>query len=303
MPIVSLLTWCISDADALPRPVSRAAPVTPTSLRNWRLLDRAMVIPLIRSVRKFFCHHNARADSGSGRQANNTGSQRIGSFPLVLEIDRCITVERRRFVNLDLVGNRGFKEQVRFGAADAGVTDADRPGNSVVEADDRTVGIGCRPFAPQFVEAVPFGMGRITIRFGKTAGIEMGPALAMFVNLAAVGKFGTSQMIQFGQFGERHIMQHGGEEIVRIRGASGDVDDRLVLDDITNADRTGRIGTDGLDPAVTGAGADGNYRGGAIGSFSQRFECSLATHLAVDAVIPGRNGALDHQDILPLVGL
>src|SRR6266571_4101095 len=88
MPIVSLLTRCVSDADAPPRPANRAAPVAPTILRNWRLLGFVMVIPLLGSVREFLCHHDAHADGGSGSQADDTGSQRIGTLALVFEVDR-----------------------------------------------------------------------------------------------------------------------------------------------------------------------------------------------------------------------
>ncbi len=85
----------------------------------------------------------------------------------------------------------------------------------------------------------------------------MGPALAMLVDLAAVGELGAAQLIQLGQFLEGHVVEDGGEEVVGVGRTAGDVDDRLVLDDIPHADRTGRIGADGLDAAVAGAGADG----------------------------------------------
>src|SRR6185369_6241035 len=103
--MVSLLTWCTSDAVAPPRPARRAAPVAPMILRNWRLLGFPMVIPLLRPIREFFGHHHTRTDGGPGSQANDSGGQRIRAFTLVLQVDRCIAVKWSRLMDLDLVGN------------------------------------------------------------------------------------------------------------------------------------------------------------------------------------------------------
>src|SRR6185369_224474 len=218
-----------------------------------------MAILLLRTVRQLPGHHHTRADGGPGSQTDDTGGQGVRAFALVLEVNRGITVEGCRLMDLDLVGDGGLEEQVRLGTADAGMTDTHRPGHAVIETDNRAVGIGCRPFAAQLVEAVAFGVGRVAIGLGKAAGIEMGPALAVFVDLAAVGELGTTQLIQFRQFVEGYIIQYGRQEVVGVGWTAGDVDDRLVLDDLTHTDRTGRIGPDGLDAAIAGAGADGDY--------------------------------------------
>src|SRR5689334_9843536 len=132
MPVVSLLTWCPSEAEAC-LPAKSAVPVAPTILRNWRLLGLPMIIPLFRPVRELFGHHDPDTDGGAGRQTDHSGGERVRSLALLFQVHRRIAVKGGRLVDLDLVGNGGLEEQVRFGAADAGMADRYRPDACVIE--------------------------------------------------------------------------------------------------------------------------------------------------------------------------
>ena len=145
-------------------------------------------------------------------------------------------------------------------------------------------------------------MGRISIRLGKAPRIKMGPTFAVLMDFAAVGKQGTPQLVQCGEFVEYYIVEYGRKKVVGVGRTAGEVDDRLVLDNVPHTDRSGRVGTYGLDPAVTGTGSDCNDCRSSLGSLSQRFQRGLAAHFTVDAVVFSWNGAFDHQNVLAFIG-
>src|SRR6185369_1014962 len=222
MPISSLLIRNPSEPKAVLAPARSPALPTPNILRKSRLLLFVMeVSPLVVAVlRQLFGQHCPGAEGRTCRKTDKAGGQRIRPFPLLLQIYRCITVERGRLVNLDLVGNGHFEENVRFGTADTGVTYRYRPDADFIETLHRAVGIGRRAFASQLEEAVTLGMGFMTVGAGKSAGIEMGTAFAMLVNPPAIGKFGTPQSIELRDFLEGQVVHYRREQVVRAGGAT-----------------------------------------------------------------------------------
>jgi hypothetical protein len=71
------------------------------------------------------------------------------------------------------------------------MADADRPVAlaDIAEADGRTIGVGLRPLAAEFVQAPALAMAEIAVFQGKAAGVEMRAPLAVFVDQPAVGEF------------------------------------------------------------------------------------------------------------------
>ena len=133
------------------------------------------------SVGEFLGHHDAGTDDCARSEAYYARGQRVGTFALFLQVGRGIAVERCRVVNLHLLGDGQLEEDVRLGAADAGMPDRDRPNSNVVEALDGAVGVGGRAFAAELVEAVALGVAGIAISLGKSPGVEMRTPLAMKV--------------------------------------------------------------------------------------------------------------------------
>ena len=119
--------------------------------------------------------------------------------------------------------NRFLEADALLGAADTGVAATDRPVvlAGVTKAQRRAIGVGFRPFAAQFVQAIALAMAGVAEFHGEAAGIEVGATFAVFVNQAAVGKLRAAQFIDFRQLAEGQEMHHGGEEVVGIRRATG----------------------------------------------------------------------------------
>ncbi len=89
----------------------------------------------------------------------------------------------------------------------------------------------------------------------------------------------------------------------RDRRAAGDVHHRLVLDDLGDAHRAGRIRAGGLDAAPVGAGPDGHHGGRTLGGLLQQVLGGPATDGAVDPALIHGDRPGHQQDVLPGVGL
>ena len=144
-------------------------------------------------------------------------------------------------------------------------------------------------------------MGRVAVGLGEAAGVEVGSPFAMLVDLPAVGELGASQFVELGDLFEGEVVEDRGEEVVGGRRASRDVDDRLVLDDVPDAERAGRVRGDRLDPAVGGAAPDADDGGRPFRRVVQRLQRGLSGDLAEDPVLLGRDGTFHDQDVLAVV--
>ena len=98
-----------------------------------------------------------------------------------------------------------------FRAAEAGMADTDGPGAGagLAEQNGGAIGIGFRSLAAELVQATPFSVHLIPELLRESAGIEMGPPLAVFVDQPAIGKFGPPLLVKFGKFFEGEEMQNG----------------------------------------------------------------------------------------------
>ena len=98
------------------------------------------------------------------------------------------------------------------GAANAGTAATHGPGTGagVTEQDTRAVGVGFRPLAAQFVEAVALAVSFIAELDGETPGIEVRTTLAVLVDQARVSEFRPTELIDGGQRTEGQEVHHRG---------------------------------------------------------------------------------------------
>src|ERR1035437_10607233 len=86
--------------------------------------------------------------------------------------------------------------EIRLGAANAGMTAADRPVSAFVPAHNRAILRRRRPFAPHLVKAVALTMRLVAPGFDILAGLEMRAPLAIVVDRFAVSKHRTAEVIE-----------------------------------------------------------------------------------------------------------
>jgi hypothetical protein len=179
----------------------------------------------------------------------------------------------------------------------------------IAEAQGRAVGVGFRTLAAELVEAVALAVAAVAEFHGEAPGVEVGAALAVFMDQARVGKLGTAQLVEFRQLAEGEEMHHGGEEVVGVGRAAGNGHHRLA-EDFGHTRGAGRAGIGAGNrgngrghAAPGGAGADGDHGRGIGRAFLEHVDRGLAADLAVDAVGLGRDRAFNHQHVLALVGL
>jgi hypothetical protein len=115
---------------------------------------------------------------------------------------------------------------------------------------------------------------------------------------AAIGEFRPALLVERRQRAEGDELQHRAEEVVGIGRAAGNIDDGLARQHFGDADCARWVGPAGGDAAPGRAGADGDDRHGALGGFHEVLLYRAVGHLAVDAAILGRNGAIDHQQVV-----
>ena len=108
-------------------------------------------------------------------------------------------------------GGHGIPE-IGFGATHAAVTNTDWPDVHIIKAGGRTVGKSPWPLAANLVEAVTVPVANVPELFGKTAFVKMGPAFAMVMDLAAIGKKRPTQVVGDRQAVEGQVMEDGAEQ-------------------------------------------------------------------------------------------
>ena len=114
----------------------------------------------------------------------------------------------------------------------------------------------------------------------ETPGIEMRSAFAVLVHEPAIGEFRPVLLVEFRRLFESEQIQDRRKEIVWVRRAAGNVDDRLARED--SAWRSaGRIGIGRLDAAPGRARADRDDGGGAFGGLAHLLHLGLAADLAM----------------------
>ncbi len=69
----------------------------------------------------------------------------------------------------------------------------------------------------------------------ETSGVEMGAALAVFVNETAISEERAALAVRGRKFVKRQKMHHAGEEIVRVRRTAGDGDDVVAAERLGDA--------------------------------------------------------------------
>ena len=163
--------------------------------------------------------------------------------------------------------------------------------------------IGNRPFAADLVEATALPGAVVVEAFGEQAALVEGPAIAAVVDGLAEKGLGPPEMVELRQFAKgKHIGQCAGHGF-RDRRAARNIDDGLAAGEFGNRDCAGRVGVCLRNAAESRAGSDRHHGEGVLERLLQHLQVADAGDGRIDAAVPGRNGAVDHDDIFALVGL
>src|SRR5665647_3149081 len=115
--------------------------------------------------------------------------------------------------------------EVRLGAADAGMSRADRPIRSRVPLEDRAWREGLGALAPHRIEAPPLARALIVERFDELSRIEVRAARALVVDPVPVREHRPPLVIDIGNPVERQVVHDRRGDDVADGRTSGDVHD------------------------------------------------------------------------------
>src|SRR5664280_363507 len=227
-------------------PAATAVPPTASDLIRAR---RSIAIsrPLVRlgarllaaAVHLLGCHPSAAYERAAD-QPREPGCR--GADPSLVRLDRRVAVGRRRVFDLDRRVERDAECDGLLRAADARVADADRPGaGDLAERLQRAVGVRHRTLAPHLVQAPPLAMALVAELLHEATRIEVRPPRAVLVDDAPVGEARPPLVVERRQRAERHELQRGAEEVVRVRRTTWDRHHRLAREDLRRTGRPGRV--------------------------------------------------------------
>src|SRR6266568_1566772 len=129
----------------------------------------------------------------------------------------------------------------------------------------------------------------------ETSCIEMRATWAVIMDQAVKRELGALQIVECWQLAHNGILEHYAEKRIRIRGASGDIDDRLARDDGINTGGTSRIGISRRYAAPGSARAHGNDRRSFGAHFLKDIHSGTTAELHVNALLFGRDRAFNHE--------
>lgn len=174
----------------------------------------------------------------------------------------------------------------------AGLDREARPGGPL----HRRAGVvGDRPLAAEFEEAPALARGLTVERLCELATLVERAAIAAIVDGLPEERLRPAEIVELRHAKGKHLDLRTGDDF-RNRRAAGDVDDGLVLDDLSDADRAGRIRVRVRNAAVGCAGAECDDRRSPFGRFSQHVEIAHPADRRV-ARIAERNRAIHDQDV------
>ncbi len=262
-----------------------------------------LIAPALRSFVAAFGEFARKLDSGNRRCADQTSDQcrrcHGYPFPFVFSDSRIGGGWRHVFEIGQLMDGLG-EANTFFGTTKAWMSGTHRPraGTDIAKQNGRAVGVSFRPLAAKLVQAPALAMSLVTELDRKATGVEVRTALAVLVDQPVVGKFGAALAIQLRQAVESEEVQHRGQEVVRVRRATGNGNDWPVFDNLGNAHGAGRIRTAGRNAAPRRARADGDDGRGTRRRLVQMRQHGFVSNLAIDSAVLGRDRAIDHQQIL-----
>jgi len=172
------------------------------------------------------------------------------------------------------------------------------PQKRLIEMSRRAACVCVWSFTAHLVQTPAFAVALVAELLYETPGIKVRPPRAVLMNVTVVGELWPPFFVELRQRAGRGKLQDHPEQRVRIRRTAGKIDDRLVRQEINHAHRAGRIRVGRGNPSPGGARADGDDR--------RRFSCDVVEdlhggppgELHVNALIPGRDRALDDADVL-----
>lgn len=191
---------------------------------------------------------------------------------------------------------RGRPEVLRT-TADAAGAGLDGPARPAVEAHVRAVHGGGRAFAAHLVEAVALAVPLVAPLFDELPGVEVRPPLTLVVDQVPVREQRPAVLVERRHLPEGEEVDEDGDGVRRVVRAAAEVDDLGSRHHVLHALAAGRPVLD--EAAVPGARADRERRASVPGHLADEVQCRASADRA--EALAGRDGALDHRDVLALV--
>ena len=145
-------------------------------------------------------------------------------------------------MNLDGLEDRHVEDDPLLRAANAWCSQPDRPAiRHLVELARRAARVSHRAFAAHLVQAPALLVAIIAEIFYEASSVEVRATRAVIVNQPVIRELRATKLVQSRQLAHDHEFKHYAEQVVRIGGTSGNVHDRLIFDDLVDADRPGGV--------------------------------------------------------------
>ncbi|MEZ5729321.1 MAG: hypothetical protein R3E48_15800 [Burkholderiaceae bacterium] len=177
----------------------------------------------------------------------------------------------------------------------------DREGHPAIPLQRCAGVVGHRALAAQFVQAPALARTGVVEALGEQAAFVERAAVATVMDALAEEGAWATECIELGQLAEREDVRDRAGHRLRQGRAAGDVDHRLVADQLGDRDRAGGIGIRFGQAAEGCAGTDRHHGGRMLDRLGQHGQIGLAGDHRVDATVGGGYRAVDDDDVLALV--
>src|SRR5208282_3494468 len=246
---------------------------------------------------QFSRRHETCTDQSAADQPGHTGGHR--TYAALRRVDRRVGVGRRHLVDLHGLEHRDAERDAFLCTSNARCPDPDRPhvGN-LVEVSRRASRVCVGSLAAHLIQTPAFAVAVVAVLLYEAAGIKVRSARALVMNVAIKRELETPLLIEFRQRAGFGKLQDYPEQRVGIGWTSRDVYDRLLRQQIGDADRTRWIRIGRRNPSPGCAGTDGDYGRSLSRHVGEDFHGWPPGQLHIDALIPSGDRALDHADVL-----
>jgi hypothetical protein len=156
---------------------------------------------------------------------------------------------------------------------------------------------GAGALAAQLVQAPTFAVTLVTELQSEVAGVEVPAPRAVVVDPVAVGEQRSALVVGGRQLLEGQVVHQCRGDVVDVRRAAGQVDDRHALDHVGHPHRAGGVRRSRRQATVRGAGAHVDDGDRSFGCLREALDGGPAADHAVGTGCPQRDRPLDHHDV------